>query len=67
MAGTEQFLIQLVSILTIGGFCCFSASIILWPIKKFMGLRVSSRHEVEGLDIHEHGMDAYADFGLNQH
>jgi Amt family ammonium transporter len=67
MAGTEQFLIQLVSILTIGGFCCFSASIILWPIKKFMGLRVSSKHEVEGLDIHEHGMDAYADFGLNQH
>jgi len=32
-----------------------------------MGLRVSSKHEVEGLDIHEHGMDAYSDFGLNQH
>jgi Amt family ammonium transporter len=31
-----------------------------------MGLRVSSKHEEEGLDIHKHGMDAYADFDLNQ-
>jgi Amt family ammonium transporter len=31
-----------------------------------MGLRVSLKHEIEGLDIHEHGMNAYADFGLNQ-
>jgi len=32
-----------------------------------MGLRVSRKEELEGLDIHEHGMDAYPDFRLNQH
>ena len=32
-----------------------------------MGLRVTKEEEIEGLDIHEHGMDAYADFRMNQH
>jgi len=27
----------------------------------------SQEEEAEGLDLHEHGMDAYADFGLNEH
>jgi Amt family ammonium transporter len=27
-----------------------------------MGLRVSREEELDGLDIHEHGMDAYPDF-----
>jgi Amt family ammonium transporter len=29
-----------------------------------MGLRMDSQGEAEGLDIHEHGMDAYAEFGM---
>jgi Amt family ammonium transporter len=28
---------------------------------------VSKDEEIEGLDINEHGMDAYSDFRLNQH
>lgn len=29
---------------------------LFWIIKKTMDLRVSKRHEIEGLDISEHGM-----------
>ena len=32
-----------------------------------MGIRVSEREELEGLDSHEHGMNAYPDFRLNEH
>jgi len=34
-------------------FGCF------WLIKKTVGLRVSARHELDGLDISEHGMWGY--------
>jgi len=67
IAGLQQALIQLASVGIIGAFCCIASACIIWPIKKFIGIRVSAKNEVEGLDIHEHGMDAYADFGLNQH
>ena len=66
-AGFGQFFIQLIGVLLIAIFCCFSAFIILFVIKKTLGLRVTEREEAEGLDLHEHGMDAYADFGLNEH
>ena len=36
-------------------------------LKVTIGIRVSSEEEQEGLDIHEHGMDAYPDFALNEH
>lgn len=32
---------------------------LFWVIKKTVGLRVSERHEVDGLDISEHGMWGY--------
>jgi len=35
--------------------------------KKTVGIRVSEKEELEGLDAHEHGMDAYPDFRLNEH
>ena len=66
-AGLDQFLVQFISIFIIALFCCVSAFLILFIIKKTLGLRVSNREEMEGLDLHEHGMDAYADFGLNEH
>ncbi len=66
-AGGFQLLYQLVGVLIIGLFCTVFASVIAVVINKTIGLRVGKREEVEGLDIHEHGMDAYADFGLNDH
>ncbi|NNC33680.1 MAG: ammonium transporter [Croceitalea sp.] len=67
MASFDQFLIQLAGVGAAATFCSLSAFIILFTIKKVSGLRVSEEEELEGLDIHEHGMDAYADFRMNQH
>ncbi|MCJ7758659.1 MAG: ammonium transporter [Gillisia sp.] len=63
LAGFGQFFTQLAGVAIIGAFCCISAFIIFYTIKKTMGLRMDSLCETEGLDIHEHGMDAYAEFG----
>ena len=67
MAGVSQFLTQLTGVGIIGAFCLISAFLILFTLKKTIGLRVSKREEVEGLDNAEHGMSAYPDFRLNQH
>lgn len=33
--------------------------LVLFILKKTMGLRVGAKEEIDGLDIHEHGMEAY--------
>ena len=40
------------------------ALIIFTIINKTIGLRVTKEEEIEGLDIHEHGSTAYADFNF---
>ena len=67
LASGSQFLTQLIGVSVIGAFCLISSFLILFTIKKIMGLRVSKREELEGLDSAEHGMSAYPDFRLNQH
>jgi Amt family ammonium transporter len=67
LAGMDQFLYQLAGVGAVATICTISAFVILYTIKKVSGLRVSEQEELEGLDIHEHGMDAYADFRMNQH
>lgn len=62
-----QFLIQLKGVGVIGIVCLVFSFVILFVIKKTMGLRVSKDEEIDGLDGHEHGMDAYPDFRMNQH
>lgn len=66
-AGLTQFFYQLSGVVIIGLFCSVMAFIILTTIKKASGIRVSMEEEMEGLDIHEHGMDAYPGFRMNQH
>jgi Amt family ammonium transporter len=67
MAGIDQFITQLIGVGIVGAFSVVTAFIILIIIKKTIGLRVDKEEEVKGLDLSEHGMDAYADFRLNQH
>lgn len=67
MAGWEQLGKQAIGIVAIGAFCIIASFTILGILKKTVGIRVSEEEEQEGLDIHEHGMDAYPDFRLNQH
>jgi Amt family ammonium transporter len=66
-ASGEQFLTQLYGVLIVGAFCLITSGIILGVLKATLGLRVSKEEEMDGLDIHEHGMDAYPDFRMNQH
>ncbi|WP_209404433.1 ammonium transporter [Pseudozobellia sp. WGM2] len=61
-AGAGQFMTQLYGVLIVGVFCVVCSFIILGALKAIMGLRVTKEEEIEGLDIHEHGMDAYPDF-----
>lgn len=66
-AGLDQLFYQLVGVGSAAVFCCLTAFIIIFTLKKTMGIRVSKEEEIEGLDLHEHGMDAYPDFRMNQH
>lgn len=67
LAGLAQLGYQAVGIFAIGATCLISAYAIIKTLKSTVGIRVSKEEEQEGLDIHEHGMDAYPDFRLNQH
>ena len=67
MASFDQFLIQLAGVGIVGAFSVICSFAILIPIKATMGLRVDKEEELKGLDLAEHGMDAYADFRMNQH
>jgi len=66
-AGMDQFLYQLAGVGATATFCTITSFLILFTIKKTGGIMVTKEEELEGLDLHEHGMDAYADFRLNQH
>ena len=67
LAGSEQLIAQLIGIGVIGLTCIISSFALLFVVKIILGgLRVSKEEELNGLDISEHGMDAYADFSLNK-
>ena len=66
-AGFDQFVVQLVGVGSYAVFCIVTSFIIIYTLKKTIGIRVSEKEELEGLDSHEHGMDAYSDFRLNEH
>ena len=67
LAGFDQFLTQLIGVGCYAVVCIIGSFLIFYPLKKTIGIRVSEKEETEGLDIHEHGMDAYPDFGIRQH
>ena len=66
LAGFSQFGYQVVGVLAIGAFTAAFSLLVGGLLKATVGLRVSGREEVEGLDMGEHGMHAYPDFSLNQ-
>ncbi len=66
-AGGDQLITQLVGIGSYALICAGSTFIILFTLKKTIGIRVSEKEELEGLDGHEHGMSAYGDFRMNEH
>ena len=66
MASLDQFLVQLIGVGIIGAFSVITSLTILYLIKKTLGLRVEKDEELKGLDLSEHGMDAYPDFRMKQ-
>ena len=67
LASWSQLGYQAIGVVSIGVTCLISSYAIIKTLKSTIGIRVSKEEEQEGLDIHEHGMDAYPDFRLNQH
>ncbi len=60
--GTKLLLAQLSGVAGVAVFT-FTISLIFWMILKYtMGIRVSLKEEIEGLDIGEHGNSAYPEF-----
>lgn len=59
-----NFMSQLYGVLAVGAFSFPCAFIIFYVLKKTIGIRVSEDEELRGLDIGEHGMEAYSGFQI---
>ena len=57
-----QFLQQLKGAALVGAFTVVLSALFWYAIRALMGLRVSRAEEIGGLDVGEHGMEAYPDF-----
>lgn len=60
--GTKQLIAQLVGVGVVGAYVVPVSAIAWLLIKYTIGLRVSAEEEIEGLDIGEHGNEAYHGF-----
>jgi Amt family ammonium transporter len=60
--GTKQLVAQLVGVLMVGAYVVPVSAICWLLIKAVVGLRVGAHEEVGGLDIGEHGNEAYHGF-----
>jgi ammonium transporter, Amt family len=60
--GITQLWPQILGILSVGGFSVLGSAITFVVLKSIMGYRVHEEEELRGLDISEHGMEAYSGF-----
>jgi Amt family ammonium transporter len=51
--------VQAIGVFAIGAWAITTSFIVLFILKKTMGLRVTKEEEIDGLDIHEHGTNVY--------
>ncbi len=62
--GLSQFFIQLIGVVSVFLWVFGSALLLFYIIKKTIGLRASDEEQLKGLDITEHGMEAYSGFEI---
>ncbi|MBU1154830.1 MAG: ammonium transporter, partial [Proteobacteria bacterium] len=62
--GFTQLGIQIMGTVVCAAFAMACMTVVFLAVKAIMGLRVSKEEEVRGLDIEEHGMEAYSDFQI---
>jgi Amt family ammonium transporter len=60
------FISQLIGVVIAGVFVFVTSFIAWFVIKAVMGIRVTEEEELEGLDMHEFGMEAYPEFRLSR-
>ncbi len=60
----HAFIPQLVGVLAVGAAAVAISFVIFYAIKRTIGLRVSREEELKGLDVSEHGMEAYNGFQI---
>lgn len=60
---TDFFFIQVLGVVSVAAFVAVMITIVFAVLKNTMGLRVTAKEEIIGLDYEEHGLaSAYADF-----
>ncbi|MCL6217645.1 ammonium transporter [Zunongwangia pacifica] len=64
--GFGQLGVQAIGVVSIGGWAMITTFILLSILKAVIGLRVTEKEELEGLDLHEHGIDSYPEFGRDK-
>ncbi|MCK4851731.1 MAG: ammonium transporter, partial [Candidatus Omnitrophica bacterium] len=62
--GLSQFFTQLLGVVSVFAWVFGTALLLFHVIKKTVGLRASDEEQLKGLDIGEHGMEAYAGFQI---
>jgi Amt family ammonium transporter len=60
--GMEQLIAQAVGVVMVGGYVLVVSAVTWLVLKYTIGIRVTEAEEVEGLDIGEHGNEAYHGF-----
>lgn len=60
--GTALLITQLIGVIIVEVWVCSMSFIMFTLIKKTVGLRVTPQEELAGLDLGEHGSEAYPDF-----
>jgi ammonium transporter, Amt family len=57
--GFAKLGVQAIGVLSIGAWAMGASFIVIFILKKTMGIRVTKEEEIDGLDIHEHGSNCY--------
>ena len=63
-SANHSFLTQLIGVGAYAAICLATAFPLFLALKATIGLRVSEREEIIGLDVGEHGMEAYGGFQI---
>jgi len=62
--GAKLLLAQIAGVISVFIWCMATGFILFYCIRKAVGLRVDREEEIRGLDIDEHGVEAYAGFQI---
>lgn len=60
--GAELLGVQALGVVSVAAWTILTTGALFLVLKKTIGLRAPKMAEIDGLDVHEHGAEAYADF-----